>query len=146
MLRTVLKLRIRNLWNISNIRHICTIRAQELCGSRGGRPGFPVPNSPYGLCGAKATLNLNICTTVSKSNSMSKEDIAKWLNKPEMQATPIPPVMVEKWSVEICRRYSEDWRHYHTMCHLSDMMNHFHTWRDNIVDPASVVLAILFHE
>ena len=26
---------------------------------RGGRPGLPVPNSPYGLCGRKATLNLN---------------------------------------------------------------------------------------
>ena len=24
---------------------------------RGGRPGLPVPNSPYGLCGRKATLN-----------------------------------------------------------------------------------------
>ena len=34
-------------------------RAQELCESRGGRPGFPVPDSPYGLCGRKATLNLN---------------------------------------------------------------------------------------
>ena len=31
-----------------------------LCESRGGRPGLPVPNSPaYGLCGRKATLNLN---------------------------------------------------------------------------------------
>ena len=30
--------------------------AQELCESRGGRPGVPVPNSPYGLCGRKATL------------------------------------------------------------------------------------------
>ena len=27
--------------------------------SRGGRPGRPVPNSPYGLCGRKATLNSN---------------------------------------------------------------------------------------
>ena len=34
-------------------------RARELCESRGGRPGLPVPNSPYGLCGRKATLNLN---------------------------------------------------------------------------------------
>ena len=34
-------------------------RAQELCESRGGRPGLPVPNSPYGLCGCKATLNSN---------------------------------------------------------------------------------------
>ena len=33
-------------------------RVQELCESRGGRPGLPVPNSPYGLCGRKATLNL----------------------------------------------------------------------------------------
>ena len=24
-----------------------------------GRPGLPVPESPYGLCGRKATLNLN---------------------------------------------------------------------------------------
>ena len=28
-------------------------RPQELCKSRGGRPGLPVPNSPYGLCGRK---------------------------------------------------------------------------------------------
>ena len=32
-------------------------RAQELYESRGGRPGLPVPNSPYGLCGRRATLN-----------------------------------------------------------------------------------------
>ena len=32
-------------------------KAPELCGSRGGRPGLPVPNNPYGLCGRKATLN-----------------------------------------------------------------------------------------
>ena len=29
-------------------------RAQELCEGRGGRPGLPVPNKPYGLCGRKA--------------------------------------------------------------------------------------------
>ena len=34
-------------------------RAQELCESRGGRPGLPVPNSPYGLRGHKAILNLS---------------------------------------------------------------------------------------
>ena len=41
-------------------------RAQELCESRGGRPGLSVlgfpswafrPNEPYGFCGRKATLN-----------------------------------------------------------------------------------------
>ena len=34
-------------------------KAQELCESRGGRSGLPVPNSPYGLCGRKAALNLD---------------------------------------------------------------------------------------
>ena len=32
---------------------------EELCKSRGGCHGLPVPNSHYGLCGRKATLNLN---------------------------------------------------------------------------------------
>ena len=35
---------------------LVVIRAQELCESRGGRPGLPVPNKPYCLCGRKATL------------------------------------------------------------------------------------------
>ena len=35
-------------------------RVQELCGSRGGCPGLPVHNSPYGLCGRKATLNTDM--------------------------------------------------------------------------------------
>ena len=39
------------------IKAIVSLRAQELCESRGGRPGLPVRNSPYGLCGCKATLN-----------------------------------------------------------------------------------------
>ena len=34
------------------------VRAQELCESRGGRPGLHVPNGSYGLCGRKAPLNL----------------------------------------------------------------------------------------
>ena len=32
-------------------------RAQELCECQGGRPGLRIPNSPYGVCGRKATLN-----------------------------------------------------------------------------------------
>ena len=36
-----------------------THTAQELCESRGGRSDLPVPNSPYGLCERKATLNTN---------------------------------------------------------------------------------------
>ena len=43
----------------SCVHKVCGLRAQELCESGGGRPGFLVTNSPYGLCGSKATLNLN---------------------------------------------------------------------------------------
>ena len=41
-------------------KHVLLCRAQELNEGRFGRPGPPVPNSPYGLCGRKATLNLNL--------------------------------------------------------------------------------------
>ena len=34
------------------------LRAHELWTSCDLRPGIPVPNSPYGLCGRKATLNV----------------------------------------------------------------------------------------
>ena len=33
------------------------VRAQELCQSRGGRPGLHIPNS---LCGRKAKLNFSM--------------------------------------------------------------------------------------
>ena len=33
------------------------IRAQELCESRGDRPGFLVPNKLHVFCGRKATLD-----------------------------------------------------------------------------------------
>ena len=36
----------------------CESRDQGLCESRGGRPGLPVPNKPYGFCGPKAPLRL----------------------------------------------------------------------------------------
>ena len=37
--------------------HSQPLRVRELCESRGGRPGLPVHNSPYGLCDREATLN-----------------------------------------------------------------------------------------
>ena len=40
--------------------YLASFRAQELCESRCGRPGLPVPNKPYGLCGRKATLKLGV--------------------------------------------------------------------------------------
>ena len=44
-----------------------TVRTKALCESRGGRPGLPVPKSPYGLCGRKATLNSNYITSEFRS-------------------------------------------------------------------------------
>ena len=52
------------------------VKQQALCESRGGRPGLPVPNSPYCLCGRRATLNLNVirkrkrCTLAMSSHSV----------------------------------------------------------------------------
>ena len=40
-----------------NLNTVERDRAQELCESRGGRPGLPVPNKPCGFCGLKAALN-----------------------------------------------------------------------------------------
>ena len=42
---------------LHNNDHVPAHTAQELCERRGGRPGLPVTNSPYGLCRRKATLN-----------------------------------------------------------------------------------------
>ena len=55
---------------------VCTAgratRAQELCESRGGLPGLPVPNSPYGLCGRRAAVKR---IQISKVRSCVKEDM-----------------------------------------------------------------------
>ena len=42
----------------------------ELCESRGGRPGLPVHNSPYGPCGCKATLNKRTMQTDQSSGAV----------------------------------------------------------------------------
>ena len=44
-----------NNWPDVVVAEVVSFRAQELCESRGERPGLPVPNSPCGLCGCKAT-------------------------------------------------------------------------------------------
>ena len=49
---------------------LSVFRAQELCESRGGGPGFPVPDSLYGLCGPKPTLH-SLSLSLSLSLSVS---------------------------------------------------------------------------
>ena len=60
----------------------CLITAQEMCESRGGRPGLPVPNGPYGLCGRKATLNLNFHGSRAQELCESR-DGRPWLSAPD---------------------------------------------------------------
>ena len=54
-LRSCVKVEVAVLGSPSLIK----FGALEVCENRGGRPG-PVPDSPCGQCGRKATLNLNI--------------------------------------------------------------------------------------
>ena len=49
------------------------VRARDLCESRGGLPGLSVPNSPYGLCGRKATLNLNMVSELRSCVKVEKD-------------------------------------------------------------------------
>ena len=45
---------VLNLW-ISVTATLALALVTKLCESRGGRPGLPVPTSPYCFCGRKAT-------------------------------------------------------------------------------------------
>ena len=55
------------------------IRAQELCESGGGRPGLPVPDSPYGLYGSKATLKKK----KKKAVRRVRDWLTDWLTRTE---------------------------------------------------------------
>ena len=63
------------MWLITGLK----IGAQELCESRGGRPGLPVPNKPHGFCGRKATLNQKMGSKHQLSNMLTLgEGIVVW--------------------------------------------------------------------
>ena len=64
------------------------LRARTNRLSGGGRPGLPVPNYPYGLCGRKATRNRTIVSIAIKllireracaMNTHVHTGIAQWL-------------------------------------------------------------------
>ena len=48
-------------------------RTQKLCDSRGGCPVLPVHNSLWGLCGRKATVNVNLNQTTEAHSPLCKE-------------------------------------------------------------------------
>ena len=62
------------------VRH----RAQGLCESRSGRSGLPVPNSPYSLCGRKATLNK--LDMPQPTDGTSKATTTKWWRQISLKA------------------------------------------------------------
>ena len=68
-------------------------RAQELCESGGGRPELPVPNSPYDLCGRKATLNCSI----SEFRSCVKVEVAV-LSSPSLIVRTISAEVKQHWT------------------------------------------------
>ena len=73
------------------------VRAQELCESRDGHPGFPVPNSPFGLCGRKATVNFETQWGESEFRSCVKV---------EVDVLGSPSLMVRTVSVDV-KRHTE---------------------------------------
>ena len=55
------------------------IRAQELCEGGGGRPGLHATNCPYGLCGRKATLNMNTAFSPQSPGAVGKSRWPSWV-------------------------------------------------------------------
>ena len=53
-------------------------RAKDLCESRGGRSGLPVPDSPYALCERKASVNLN--SRAQRSSELRSCVKVSWLS------------------------------------------------------------------
>ena len=52
---------------VQKFRNRSVIRAQELCESRGGRPGLPVPNKPTVSVDVKQHLKKNVKNTELRS-------------------------------------------------------------------------------
>ena len=57
-------------------------RAQELCESRGGLPGLPFLNSPYGFCGRKATFTEEVTVSQQSSGYVWKSRWPSWAPLP----------------------------------------------------------------
>ena len=51
-----MKVEVAILGSPSLISLMVFVKVKQHCESRGGHPGLPVPNKPYGFCGRKAAL------------------------------------------------------------------------------------------
>ena len=59
---------IINLMVSVDVKQYLKIRVRGLCESRGGRPGLPVLNKPYGFSGRKATVDVKQYLKIKKSS------------------------------------------------------------------------------
>lgn len=51
-----------------------------------------------------------------------------------------------KWWGIIRDHYCEEWRHYHTLCHLGEILAGFDRYENEVMDPVVVLFAIYFHD
>ena len=80
------------------------LRALEPRESRGGRPGLPVPNSPYGLSGRKATLNFKKKETAEKQQQQQKLQV--WFSCPLKSVTLILWTVFEEILLDLFPPYT----------------------------------------
>eukprot|EP00118_Oscarella_pearsei_P027429 m.1214 g.1214 ORF g.1214 m.1214 type:complete len:221 (+) comp5895_c0_seq1:156-818(+) len=56
------------------------------------------------------------------------------------------PSLARQWWDVIRSKYTESQRHYHTLCHLTEMMHFLVEYSDALRHPESVAMAIFFHD
>ena len=109
-----------------------------VCESWGGRPGLPVPNSPYGLCGHKATLDL------VKKNKEKKEEEDPLHTHPRHRT--MPEDMALNSTSRLPRNLTQKHTHTHThtyTCIQTDTLSHTctHTHMHTHTPPSTHTLA-----
>ena len=55
-------------------------------------------------------------------------------------------IINNQWFPEIVAKYSEMGRYYHTLIHLQEMFEYYQRYRYLLQDPATVLLAIFYHD
>ena len=86
------------------ISHLKIVRAQELCESRGSHPGLPIPNSPYSLCGHKATLNWTVQSSEALSlisHTVSVDVKHRWISQ-KCCVKQVEEIEIKTWNQGFC--------------------------------------------
>lgn len=58
----------------------------------------------------------------------------------------MPGDLAEKWWLRVQDSYQSERRYYHTLTHISNMLNHLEEFKEKITCYEEVLLAIYFHE